>query len=135
MAAPPAGDHAVAVTDDVFDLDDDGSVVLRLHVQPGAGRTSLVGRHGDALKVRVAVPPEQGRANQACTELLSATFGLAEGQVELVGGRTSRSKRVRLRGLELDEFRRLLGGVLAAPADTGREPRPGGNVRPGRSVR
>lgn len=135
MAVPPAGDHAVAVTDDVFDLDDDGSVVLRLHVQPGAGRTSLVGRHGDALKVRVAVPPEQGRANQACTELLAATFGLAEGQVELVGGRASRSKRVRLRGLELDEFRRLLGGVLAAPADTGREPRPGGNVRPGRSVR
>jgi uncharacterized protein (TIGR00251 family) len=116
------------VTDDLFDLGDDGSVILRLHVQPGAGRTSVVGRHGDALKVRVASPPEGGRANQACVALLATTFGVTEAQVELVGGSSSRSKRVRISGADPDEIRRLLGDRLAAPA-------PPGNARGGRGVR
>ncbi|MGH3056063.1 MAG: DUF167 domain-containing protein, partial [Gaiellaceae bacterium] len=38
---------------------------LRLRVSPGAGRTALVGRHGDAWKVRVTEAPERGRANEA----------------------------------------------------------------------
>lgn len=135
MAAPPGRDHAGVVTDDLFDVGDDGAVVLRLHVQPGAGRTTLVGRHGDALKVRVAVPPDQGRANDSCVDLIASTLGVSKAQVELVSGPSSRSKRVRVTGVEVDEVRRLLATSLAGPGDAGREPRATGNARPGRSVR
>jgi uncharacterized protein (TIGR00251 family) len=90
---------------------DDGAVVLNVHVQPGAGRTAVVGRHGTALKVRVAAPPEGGRANDACRALLAETFGAAT--VELVGGETSRQKRFRLSALDLEEFRRRLERVVA----------------------
>ncbi|MEO7837149.1 MAG: DUF167 domain-containing protein [Acidimicrobiales bacterium] len=107
------------MSDDLFDTAEDGSVVLRLHLQPGAGRTSVVGRHGDALKLRVASPPAGGRANQACLSLVATTFGVKEAQVELVGGSTSRSKRVRVSGVDEEEFRRLLGDLLAAPAAPG----------------
>jgi len=124
-----------SMTDDLFDTEDGGAVVLRLHVQPGAGRTAVVGRHGDALKVKVAVPPEKGRANEACVELMATTFGVAKAQVELVSGPASRTKRVRITGVEVDEVRRLLTAALAGPGEAGREPRAPGNARPGRSVR
>lgn len=123
------------MVDDLFDVADDGSVVLRLRVHPGAGRTAVVGRHGDAVKVRVAAPPERGRANDACVALVATSFGVPPGQVELVSGPSSRVKRVRITGVEADEVRRLLESMLS-PADAGRtDARPTGNTRPGRNVR
>jgi uncharacterized protein (TIGR00251 family) len=104
----------------------DDAVVLNLHVQPGAGRTAVVGRHGAALKVRVAAPPEGGRANDACAALLAEAFGST--QVELVGGASSREKRFRLSGVDPDEFRRRLeraveGGAAGPGPDVGKSPR------------
>lgn len=91
-------------------------VVLHVHVQPGAGRSAIVGRHGTALKVRVAAPPEQGRANEATGTLLGETFGVKASAVELVGGATSRSKQFRLSGVDPDEFRRQLERAVAGGA-------------------
>ena len=126
----------MAATEDVFDEDDDGAVVLRLHVQPGAGRTAVVGRHGGALKVRVAAPPERGRANDACVALVAETLGVAPAQVELVSGPSSRAKRVRVTGVEADHVRRLLAAALGAPGGGGpAENRPAGNAGPVRGVR
>ena len=71
------------MVDDLFDIsardageEGTATIVLRVHAQPGAGRTAVVGRHGDSLKVRVAAPPQGGRANEALTRLLAETFGL-----------------------------------------------------------
>ena len=116
---------------DLFEAQDDGDgtpgVVLRVHVQPGAGRSAVVGRHGTALKVRVAAPPVGGRANDACAELLADTFGLSSGQVQLVGGRTSRSKTFRLSGVDVDEFARLLEQAVGdGRPGAGPESSPGG---------
>ena len=91
---------------DLYTAAGDDAVVLSVHLQPGTGRTAVVGRHGDALKVRVAVPPEAGRANDACVALLAETF--SAGPVELVGGPKSPQKRFKLSGLDIDEFRRRL---------------------------
>ena len=124
------------MADDPFDVTDDGAVVLRLHVLPGAGRTAVVGRHGDALKVRVAAPPERGRANDACVALVADTLAVPPAQVELVSGPSSRAKRVRITGLEADEVRRLLAVALGAPGGAGpADNRPAGNVRAFRGVR
>lgn len=120
--------------DDLFRTEGDDAVVLSVHVQPGAGRSAVVGRHGAALKVRVAAPPEGGRANEACADLLAETFGVKRAAVELVGGQGSRAKQFRLTGLDLDTFRVQLeqaaaGGTRpSASANTGpeaRQPRPG----------
>jgi uncharacterized protein len=90
----------------------DATVVLHVHVQPGAGRTAVVGRHGSALKVRVAAPPQAGRANEASAALLAETFGVKAARIDLVGGAASREKRFRIRGVELDLFRRRLEQVV-----------------------
>ena len=99
------------MVDDLFEIAGDG-VALRVHVQPAAGRTAIAGRHGDAVKVRVAAPPEGGRANEVCAALLAETFGLPGASVELTSGAKSRSKRFRLGPIEVEEFRRLLERAL-----------------------
>ena len=76
-------------TSDLYDDSPEG-IVLRVHVQPGAGRSAVVGRHGDALKVRVAAPPVDGRANEATRALLAEALGLPEADVELTAGPSSR---------------------------------------------
>jgi uncharacterized protein (TIGR00251 family) len=93
---------------ELFDDDGDGTVVLRLHVQAGAGRTSVLGRHGDALKVRVAAPPEKGRANEACVARVAELADAKPGAVELVGGETTRAKRFRVTGADVDELVRRI---------------------------
>jgi uncharacterized protein (TIGR00251 family) len=90
------------VTNDLYTVDDDGLAVLTVHVQPGAGRTEIVGRHGDSLKVRVAAPPDRGRANEAVAKVLADAFGLAVAKVELISGATNRSKRYRVHDLDPD---------------------------------
>ena len=88
--------------------DDNGTAVIRLHVQPGAGRTAVVGRHGDAVKVRVASPPEGGRANDAVVALIAATFDVKLAQVTLLSGQSSRAKRVQIADIDEHELERLL---------------------------
>jgi uncharacterized protein (TIGR00251 family) len=100
------------MADELFDVRDDGQVVLRVSVSPGAGRSVVVGRHGDALKVRVGAPPERGRANTAVVELLASVLGVPKADVELVGGETSRSKRVAVTGVDPDEVDRRLEAAL-----------------------
>lgn len=102
------------MVDEVFEVDGDERVVVRLHVQPGAGRTEVVGRHGDALKVRVAAPPERGRANEACGRLLADVFRVTPAAVVLVAGEASRSKRFAVEGVEGDAVRGQLERALEA---------------------
>ncbi|HUP86137.1 MAG TPA: DUF167 domain-containing protein [Acidimicrobiales bacterium] len=83
-------------------------VVLRLHVQPGPGRTAVQGRHGDALKVRVASPPEKSRANEACAALVAELADVTPAAVTLTSGETSRSKRFTVTGADVDELVRRL---------------------------
>jgi len=73
---------------------------LRLRVTPGARRSGIVGRYGDAWKVRVAAPPEDGRANAAVVALLAETLELPRGSVTLVSGHGTRDKVVELAGVD-----------------------------------
>lgn len=71
-------------------------LILHIHVQPGAKRTQVVGMHGDALKVRLAAPPVDGKANAALVSFIAELFGVPGRHVELLSGHTSRSKRLRV---------------------------------------
>jgi uncharacterized protein (TIGR00251 family) len=124
------------MVDDLFEIepsgagdDDKQAILLRVHVQPGAGRTAVSGRYGDALKVRVAAPPEGGRANAASRSFLADLFGVPESQVELTSGPSSRSKRFRISGVEAQDVRRILEGALAEATGGGRPGGPPGRPR------
>ncbi|MEY2451206.1 MAG: uncharacterized protein QOD92_780 [Acidimicrobiaceae bacterium] len=97
----------------LYTVQDDGSVELNVHAQPGAGRTQITGRHGDALKIRVAVPPEHGRANDALAKVLAEVFGVAAGAVSITAGEKSRTKRFRLTVDDLEAFAHRLDDLVA----------------------
>ena len=108
--------------DDVFDERADGTLVLRLRVQPGARRDAVVGRHGDALKVAVAAPADRGRANEAVLDLVAGVLGVGRPAVELVAGASSRTKRVAVRGLTAEAARRAIGNATPAARVARRQP-------------
>ena len=71
------------------------AVRLAVRVSPGASRSGIVGRMADGrLKVRVAAPAEDGRANQALIALLAESLGVARRAVVLVAGHGARDKIV-----------------------------------------
>jgi uncharacterized protein len=75
------------------------SIRLRLRVRPGASRSQVVGRHGEAWKVDVVAPPERGKANEALLALLATTLGIPRSRIEIVAGRGSREKTVVVHGM------------------------------------
>ena len=88
---------------------DGNGVVLTLHVQPGAKRSDIAGLHGEALKIRLAAPPVDGKANEALIAFIAERLGIPKSRVELVAGPASRAKRVRVSGLTIESAREKLG--------------------------
>ena len=96
----------------------DGSTVfLCLHAQPGArlgkAGTSVQGMHGDALKIRVAAPPVDGRANEEIMRFLAEKFDVPLQSISILGGASSRLKRFQIVGSRI-RAETLLDAVSAA---------------------
>lgn len=90
--------------------------MLTIHAQPSARRSEIDGLHGEALKVRLAAPPTEGRANEALVALLADALGLPKGRVHVVKGATSRRKTVCVAAPNVDPAS-LLRRKSSAPGD------------------
>ena len=82
-----------------------GDCLVTVWVVPGASRNQVVGAHGDALKVKVAAPPEAGKANKAVLKLIADLTGA---KATLESGASSRRKIVRIHDLSPDGVVRTL---------------------------
>jgi len=87
---------------------DAAGVTLRLHIQPGAKKTEAVGLHGEALKIRLAAPPVDGKANAALIAFLADQLGVPRAAIAILSGDSSRAKRVRIDGVDPARVRELL---------------------------
>ena len=85
----------------------DGRITLTLHIQPGAKKTAFAGLHGDALKIRLAAPPVDGKANEALLRFVAETLHLPKSSVCLKSGQTSRRKVVEVSGTTAEEIARF----------------------------
>lgn len=90
-------------------LRSEGEAACRLDVwvQPGARRSELAGQHGERLKIKLAAPPLEGRANRLLTKFLAAWLGISPKDVELVSGAGGRAKSLRLAMPAAEVLRRL----------------------------
>lgn len=76
----------------------DGRITLTLHIQPGAKKTEVAGLHGEALKIRLAAPPVDGKANEALLKFVAETLHLPKSAVSLKSGQSSRHKVLEIVG-------------------------------------
>lgn len=88
-----------------------GGVYIDVHVQPGA-RRPLVGRHGGGLKIAVAAPAVEGRANIAVIKAIAEVLGISAGNISLVAGQTSRRKKLFAQGVNETDARRMIDTAL-----------------------
>lgn len=86
---------------------DGESLTLTLHVQPGAKRSEVAGLHGDALKIRLAAPPVEGRANEALLRFIAELFQVPLRDTELLRGAQSRHKTVKVTGSGVEPHKLL----------------------------
>jgi uncharacterized protein len=88
----------------------DGIARFAVRVQPRAKRDEITGEHGGALKIRLAAPPIEGRANDALCRFLADCLNVPLAAVKIAAGAHSRAKRVEIRGVTPEQIR-----ALAAP--------------------
>lgn len=89
------------------------AATVRVRLTPRAHRDELLGWQGDTLLARVAAPPVEGRANEALRRLIDRALEAPPGDVTIVAGLTSRTKLVRVRGVDDRALRARLDGPLA----------------------
>jgi uncharacterized protein (TIGR00251 family) len=85
------------------------SVEIQVRVIPNASRDEIVGWHAGALKIKTAVAPESGKANQAICALLAKRLGLPKRAVSVLRGQTSPMKCLQIEGLSESELRECVG--------------------------
>ncbi len=76
----------------------DGAVRFAVRVVPRAGRTEAAGLHDGSLRVRLAAPPVDGKANAALVRFLADALDVGRSAVSIVRGHTGRSKTVEVSG-------------------------------------
>ena len=84
------------------------SLKLTVYVQPGARETAIVGWVDDVLRVRIAAPPVDGKANEALIELMAGTLGVPKSRVRILRGGSSRRKTMEVEGLSEEVGKQLL---------------------------
>ncbi len=97
-----------------FLIPDRGGVLIKLRVSPGAKRSSIEGAYGEeALKLRVAAPPVEGKANAEAERFLAKVLGRPRSQVIVVRGASGRDKTVLVHGAAAEEVRGILSSQPA----------------------
>ncbi len=72
----------------------ENGVIFGVKVVPGSSRTALAGVLGDLLKIKVAAPPEKGKANKCLVEFLAKQLGIKKNQISILSGQTNPVKTI-----------------------------------------
>lgn len=91
----------------------DGSLLIKLYVQPKASRNEIAGLHNDALKIRLTTPPVEGRANKAVIAFLAKLLHLPKSSISIRSGLQNRNKQVLIHGSEENIARQILSTETA----------------------
>ena len=90
-------------------MSQNASIVV--HVVPRAKVTEITGRHGDAIRIRLAAPPVDGAANAELVRFLAERLDVPRSSVAIVRGASARRKTVAVHGVTTDAAVRVLLGT------------------------
>ena len=89
-------------------VEKEGAIEFSVRVLPRASRSELVGKHDGALKIKIASPPVDGAANEELIKLLAKIFAVRKADVEIIGGQSSKLKRIRIDNLSQLRFDEII---------------------------
>ena len=93
-----------------LELQENGDTVLFVaKIVPGSSRTAVVGLLDGMVKVKVAAPPEKGKANQCLIAFLARQLGMKKNAIGIVAGQTSPVKHVQIVGISSGMLLEKLG--------------------------
>ncbi len=78
-------------------------------VVPRASKSEIIGEMNGALKVRIASPPVDGAANAELIKVLARNFDVSKSAVEIIGGQTSKTKQIKIYGLDAEKLVKSAG--------------------------
>ncbi|MFH1148599.1 MAG: DUF167 domain-containing protein [Pseudomonadota bacterium] len=102
--------------DDFISSTPNGTVLLRIRVQPRSSTETLAGYHQDSLKIRITSAPVEGEANAACIKFLASLFRRPKSSLAIKTGHKSRSKIIEITGLSPDEVKRIINREMQGTA-------------------
>jgi len=82
---------------------DDG-VIFTAKIVPGSSKTAIAGLLNGALKIKIAAPPEHGKANRALIEFLAKKLGVKKNALTIISGKTTHLKQLKIAGLSSDSL-------------------------------
>ena len=79
--------------------------VIQVRVLPRSSMNRVIGGENGVIKVKLAAPPVDGKANKALKEFLAKRLGVSRRNVEIISGERSRLKSIRIHGLSQEDVR------------------------------
>jgi uncharacterized protein len=77
----------------------DGGVVFKAKIVPGSSKTAICGLLDDMLKVKIAAPPEKGKANVELVGFLAKQLGVKKNAISVISGKTNPVKEIEVLGI------------------------------------
>lgn len=89
--------------DDCFEIRGN-DIIIKVKIVPGSSKNKIIGVYNDALKISIAAPPVEGKANKKCIAYLAKYFDLAKSKIEIISGQTSKNKLIKIYDISPKEF-------------------------------
>lgn len=89
--------------DDCFEIRGN-DIIIKVKIVPGSSKNKIVGVYNDALKITIAAPPVEGKANKKCITYLAKYFDVAKSKVEIISGKSSKNKLIKIYDISQKEF-------------------------------
>lgn len=79
-------------------------IIIKVKIVPGSSKNKIIGLYNDALKISIAAPPVEGKANKKCIAYLAKYFDVAKSKIEIISGQTSKNKLIKIYDISPKEF-------------------------------
>jgi len=79
-------------------------VKIKVKIVPGSSKNKIIGAYNNALKISIAAPPVEGKANKKCIAYLAKYFDVAKSKIEIISGQTGKNKLIKIYDISQEEF-------------------------------
>ncbi|MGB6607203.1 MAG: DUF167 domain-containing protein, partial [Atribacterota bacterium] len=79
-------------------------VKMKVKIVPGSSKNKIIGAYNNALKISIAAPPVEGKANKKCIAYLAKYFDVAKSKIEIISGQTGKNKLIKIYDISQEEF-------------------------------